>query len=87
MKIIKLLLFMAIIFMSVSCTSKNDFRKGKKQLEAMGYTDVKRTGYKVFCCSKDDDFSTGFKAKDKYGNEVEGCFCSSLFKGVTIRFR
>jgi len=80
------------LIIAVSCllclsyTSKNDFRKGKQQLENMGYTDVERTGYKAFCCSDDDSFATGFKAKDKNGNPVSGCFCSALFKGVTIRF-
>lgn len=70
----------------ISCSSKNDFSKGKSQLESMGYTDVENTGYDIFCCSKDDDFSTGFKAKDKNGNDVKGCFCSSILKGITIRF-
>lgn len=70
----------------VSCSSTNDFDKGKKQLEQMGYTKIENTGYNIFCCSDGDDFSTGFKCKDKSGNEVKGCFCSSLGKGITIRF-
>ena len=69
-----------------SCSSDNDFAKGKRQLENMGYTNVENTGYKAFCCGKDDGFSTGFIAIDKNGQIVEGCFCSSAFKGVTIRF-
>lgn len=83
-KIITVLGF--ILIMATSCTSGNDFDNGKQQLENQGYTNVVNTGYDMFCCSNDDDFSTGFKALDKNGNVVEGCFCSSLLKGVTIRF-
>jgi rhodanese-related sulfurtransferase len=81
----KLLTVIAIAALT-SCSSGNDFKKGKKILEQQGYTDVKNTGYNWFCCGKDDGYSTGFKAKDKAGNSVEGCFCSSVGKGVTVRF-
>jgi hypothetical protein len=78
-------LLLSAVFLS-GCTSDNDFEKGKKQLETQGYTDVRNTGYNMFCCSDDDDFSTGFTAKDKQGNIVKGCFCSAIGKGITIRF-
>jgi hypothetical protein len=65
MTIMKKILFTICVFTFVSCSSNNDFQKGKKQLEQQGYTDVKNTGYEVFCCGKDDTFSTGFEAKDK----------------------
>ena len=68
------------------CTSSNDFEKGKKQLEQQGYTDVKNTGHNFFCCDEKDTFSTGFECKDKNGGIVKGCFCSSVLKGITIRF-
>lgn len=71
----------------VSCSSEEDFNKGKKQLENMGYTDVENTGYSSFCCSDDYTFSTGFSCKNKQGEITEGCFCSSGTKGVTIRFK
>jgi len=80
-------LAIALIAMLISgCSSDNDFDNGKRQLESQGYTDVVNTGYDWFCCGKDDGFSTGFSAKDKSGNVVEGCFCSSVGKGITIRF-
>lgn len=82
----KQLSLVLLVFLLVSCTSSNDFELGKKQLEQQGYTDVKNTGYNVFCCDDNDTFSTGFKCKDKDGNVVEGCFCSTMLKGVTIRF-
>lgn len=80
------LLTIAFLITVSGCTSKNDFEKGKSQLENQGYTDVRNTGYNLFCCDEKDTFSTGFEARDKKGNKVEGCFCSTMFKGVTIRF-
>lgn len=71
----------------VACSSSNDFKKGKEQLETQGYTDIENTGHSFFCCSDEDTYSTGFKAKDKNGKEVKGCFCSENFKGITIRFK
>jgi len=78
--------FIAIALLS-SCTSNNDFDKGVKDLELRGYTNIKNTGYKPWCCSDEDTFSTGFKAISKDGETVEGCFCSDYMKGVTIRFK
>lgn len=80
-------IILGIVLVTVmSCSSDSDFEKGKKQLEMQGYSHVENTGYNAFCCSGDDDFSTGFKAINKNGEDVEGCFCSSIMKGVTIRF-
>jgi hypothetical protein len=77
---------LCVVILCTRCTSSNDFEKGKKQLEQQGYTDIKNTGWAAFCCSDEDTFSTGFKAKDKQGRTVKGCFCGGVFKGVTIRF-
>ena len=85
-KLITYAFFTTVFLLNTSCTSKNDFYNGKNQLENQGYTDVVDTGYNAFCCSDRDNFSTGFKAKDKKGNEVKGCICSGLLKGITIRF-
>ena len=59
----------------------------KTQLENQGYTDIEDTGHSWFCCDENDTWSTGFTCKDKSGKVVEGCFCSTLLKGVTIRFK
>jgi|10_taG_2_1085330.scaffolds.fasta_scaffold02292_2 hypothetical protein len=77
---------LCVVILCTSCTSSNDFQKGKKQLEQQGYTNVENTGWAAFCCSDEDTFSTGFKAKDKQGRTVKGCFCGGVLKGVTIRF-
>lgn len=83
----KKLFLISILAISLnSCTNTESFNKGKYQLELQGYTNIKNTGYKAFCCGKDDSFSDGFEAIDKNGNIQKGCFCSGIFKGVTIRF-
>lgn len=69
------------------CTSPKDFVKGKQQLESQGYTKVVNTGYSSWCCDEKDTYSTGFKALDSKGNVVEGCICSGVLKGITIRFK
>lgn len=86
MKKIKLLLVSFMLVVLTQCTSQNDFEKGKQQLENQGYTDVKNTGWNAFCCAEKDQFSTGFICRDKAGNEVSGCICSDVLKGITIRF-
>ena len=73
--------------MLYACSSDNDFEKAKKQLESQGYTEVINTGWDIFCCGRDDTFSTGFVALSKDSTEVRGCICSSVLKGITIRFK
>jgi len=85
-KISNTLYTLCVVILCTSCTSSSDFEKGKKQLEQQGYTDIENTGWAAFCCSDEDTFSTGFKAKDKQGRTVKGCFCGGVLKGVTIRF-
>lgn len=80
------LILLAVFFSVVSCTSDNDFLKGKIQLKNQGYTNIVNTGWSAFCCGERDNFSTGFRAKDKNGNKVEGCICSGVLKGITLRF-
>ena len=84
-KIVAILVLVLFVSLS-SCTSDKDFEKGKMQLESMGYTEIENTGYSMFCCGEDDTFKTGFKARDKNGQIVNGCFCSGIFKGVTVRY-
>lgn len=81
--IIITLLILSLLF---GCTSRYDFDTARGLLSVQGFTDIKNTGYSPFCCSNDDSFSTGFTAKDKFGNVVSGCICSGIGKGITIRF-
>lgn len=82
----KIFVILTLAFLT-SCTSNRDFERGKQQLEQQGYSDVRNTGYTMFCCSDSDDFSTGFSCKNSKGETIVGCFCSSLGKGITIRFQ
>ncbi len=82
----KLLLVMLLSATLFSCSSDNDFAKGEKILKAQGYTNIKNTGHSFFCCGEGDSFSTGFTAISPKGDEIKGCFCSSILKGVTVRF-
>lgn len=67
-------------------TGCDDPDTASRVLVDAGYTQVVTTGYDMFGCSKDDDFSTGFKAIGPTGRSVEGVVCSSLWaKGATIR--
>ena len=82
------ILSIAISFILIaSCTSSSDFEKGAEQLEQQGYTNVQNIGYTLFCCSDSDDYSTGFTCLNSKGEKVEGCFCSGIGKGLTIRFK
>ena len=77
------LLFLLACLMS-SGTSERD---AQKALSAMGFTEIKTTGYKPFSCGKNDFFHTGFKAKNPLGQTVTGTVCSGLLiKDSTVRF-
>jgi hypothetical protein len=83
MKKTLLIVFAAATFIS-SCDDKET---ANRVLENNGYTNIELTGYKAFCCSEDDTFSTGFTATAPNGKTVSGCVCSTVYtKGATIRF-
>lgn len=68
----------------VACT---DSSGATKALRAHGFTDITITGFEPFGCGKDDDTSTGFRAKNASGQVVEGVVCCGLvFKSCTVRF-
>lgn len=64
------------------CTSEGS---AKNALEGAGYRSIRMTGYRVFGCSKSDDFHTGFDAIGPTGKHVTGVVCSGWLKGSTIR--
>lgn len=75
--------FLLAVVLLAGCTNREH---AVKILERDGYTDVEMTGYKVFSCSDDDFYHTGFKAK-KNNQIIEGTVCGGFFlKGATIRF-
>ena len=83
MKILMIVLFVLLVSLTaVACTSESD---AQRALKGAGYTDVIMTGYKVFGCSEDDTFHSGFKAKGPTGQPVTGVVCSGILKGSTVR--
>lgn len=89
MKHIFLILALLVLYYVIrtnACTRNSDFVNGKRQLEIQGYVNIEEDGNGFFCCEPDDPFATGFKAMDKDGVVVTGCFCSGFMKGLTIRF-
>jgi hypothetical protein len=65
-----------------------DSKKARGFLTEQGYTDIQITGYEPFACSDEDDYSTGFIAKNWNGRTVSGVVCSSFWgKYATIRFK
>lgn len=79
-------LFFIVLSALVSCTDEEFYKKGKQQLETMGYSNVRKSDNSFFCCSDDDWQTESFKAEDKNGNIITGCFCGGYGKGLTIRF-
>ncbi len=63
----------------------SDRKTATRVLTNNGYTDIRIEGYRLFACSEDDTFSTGFTASSPAGMTVRGVVCSGLFKGATIR--
>ena len=79
----KKLLIVLMLFGVMGCTSPEH---SKKTLNAMGYTEVEITGYKILGCGEQDVFRTGFTAKSPNGITTSGVVCSGMFKGSTVRF-
>lgn len=72
-----------LVFALLSCTAPDATRE---TLESAGYTDVAITGWSPMTCSDDDDFETGFRAKNPKGDWTTGTVCCGfLLKGCTIR--
>jgi hypothetical protein len=76
-------LWLLIAIFTVSCTDEDSSRKA---LVAQGFTDIQFTGYAAFDCSEDDNFATGFRAKNPNGLMVEGTVCCGIWKRCTLRF-
>lgn len=82
MKIKNLIAALAVAAILAACTSSNE---AQRAVTALGFTEVKTTGYRFFGCGEDDTFHTGFEATDASGKRVTGVVCSSLMKGATVR--
>lgn len=77
----------AIALLALAVTACSAPETAESALKKEGFTDIQITGYSPFSCSKDDTFSTGFRARNVQGQVVEGTVCSGLvFKNATIRW-
>lgn len=74
------------IFIAAFLAACSDADTARRAAESSGLTEVQTTGYRVFGCSDDDTFHTGFTAKNANGKHVSGVVCSGWFKGATVRF-
>lgn len=77
-------LMLALVCALAACTDEG---RSSRVLREAGFEQVEFTGYEFFDCSDDDDFHTGFVARNAQGQRVEGTVCCGLFgKNCTIRF-
>ncbi len=77
------LIAIAMLSSLAGCTDEDGTRQA---LRKAGYSEVSVTGYAFFTCGEDDNYSTGFRAKNPAGAFVSGTVCCARFKGCTIRF-
>lgn len=67
-----------------ACSNETDSRQA---LQKSGYVDIQITGWEPFSCGEDDTWSTGFRAKNPTGQQVNGVVCCGLLiKSCTVRF-
>ncbi len=68
----------------IGCANEDASRAA---LRNHGFTEIEITGWSPFSCSRDDSWSTGFRAKNPVGKMVRGVVCCGLvFKSCTVRF-
>jgi len=84
-KIIKNKIALLLILVSLSLVSCTQNDKSLRILEDAGYKNITITGYRMWGCGEDDQFSTGFKAIGTTGRKVSGVVCGGFFKNSTIR--
>lgn len=80
----KKIVMITVVAFLCGCT---DPQGAKEALQAQGFSNIEITGYKMFMCSENDVYSTGFVAENVNGQKVKGSVCAGLFfKGSTIRY-
>lgn len=61
-------------------------RDSIRALRALGFEAIELTGYELWACSGDDEFNTGFRAKNARKEPVSGVVCCGWVKSCTVRF-
>jgi major membrane immunogen (membrane-anchored lipoprotein) len=82
MKNLLIAIILILTTLITSCTSPDSTTR---IVSDAGYTNVQTTGYRIFGCSDDDTFRTGFQAISANGKKVSGVVCGGILKGSTIR--
>jgi hypothetical protein len=80
----------AVTLFAVALTTTGCFTDkttATRVLQDSGYKNIQITGYRYFACSKDDDYSTGFRATAPSGATVTGAVCAEFFSGSHIRLK
>lgn len=73
---------MTLALILSSCTDESSV---KRYADAEGWDSYEITGFRLFACSEDDFYHTGFKAT-KNGRCFSGVVCRGLlFRGSTLR--
>ena len=75
--------YLVLCLALMGCT---DEKEAVRVLRASGYSDIVTLGYEPFMCGN-DNYSTGFRAKNPLGQVVNGAVCCNPpFKGCTVRY-
>lgn len=81
-----LVIAVVLFLLSVIMWPRDDPNGARRVLEDAGYTQIIIAGPRLYGCSKEDWWRTGFAAKGPTGNNVTGVVCAGWLKGATIRF-
>lgn len=75
--------FLRVALAVTACTDES---ASLPALDALGFTDVRFTGYAWFDCADKDTFATAFTARNAAGKPVSGAVCCGVWKNCTVRF-
>lgn len=78
----KLILILAVAVTLTACTRPDAARR---VLEQNNYSQIEITGYRFFMSSREEMYSTGFRAISPSGEPISGAVTSGFFGGQTIR--
>lgn len=74
----------AILFAFLILVGCTDNAATVSTLRKAGFTDIQTTGWEPFAC--DDQFVTGFRARNPRGEMVSGVVCCGFLKNCTVRW-
>lgn len=81
-----LIVMMMIGLAGILLSGCTDEERSRETLQKSGYSNIHVGGFDGWSCSKDDHYSTHFKATNPAGQMVEGTVCCGMFKSCTVRF-